>query len=262
MTVQGIRTKTMAASGLAAATLLLGAASASAETITPTTFSDEYNVGAGCSLREAVQAANTDAAFGGCTTGSGADEIPLAAGTYQIALPGTETGNLNGSLDILSPLGVTISHTGPGATFIDGGGLDRVITVIAAKATISGVTVRNGNFNGCGCGVCEAVCPVEHCVTMVNESAFEDHQSQWEMWRNDKAAYKTWLGAKIGDKKTTVRSHGFRFRGQYEQELAAELDSGGIEITAGIPGENAEHKRLRDDPASTIVTGVAEAPGA
>ena len=39
----------------------------------------------------------------------------------------------------------------------------------------------------CGCGVCEAVCPVENCITMVNESVFADNDSQWEMWRKDKA---------------------------------------------------------------------------
>jgi ferredoxin len=94
----------------------------------------------------------------------------------------------------------------------------------------------------CGCGVCEAVCPVEHCITMVNESAFEDNASQWEMWRQDKTAYKAWLGAKISDKVTTARSHGFRFRGQYDEELKQDLDRGGVEITAGIPGENAPHK--------------------
>jgi formate hydrogenlyase subunit 6/NADH:ubiquinone oxidoreductase subunit I len=96
----------------------------------------------------------------------------------------------------------------------------------------------------CGCGVCEAVCPVEHCITMVNEQAFDDNKSQWEMWRQDKVSYKTWLTEKIQDKKTTVRSHGFRFRGQYDEELKAELDSGGVEITAGIPGENASHKHM------------------
>jgi formate hydrogenlyase subunit 6/NADH:ubiquinone oxidoreductase subunit I len=96
----------------------------------------------------------------------------------------------------------------------------------------------------CGCGVCEAVCPVENCITMVNESAFEDNASQWEMWRKDKAAYKAWLTAKIGDKTTTARSHGFRFRGQYEEELKHDLDRGGVEIAAGIPGENAQHKTV------------------
>ena len=96
----------------------------------------------------------------------------------------------------------------------------------------------------CGCGVCEAVCPVEDCVTMVNEAVFDDNASQWEMWRKDKTAYATWLGDKINDKRATVRSHGFRFRGQYDEELKQELDSGGIEITAGIPGENADRKAI------------------
>ncbi len=96
----------------------------------------------------------------------------------------------------------------------------------------------------CGCGVCEAVCPVEHCITMVNESLFEDNASQWEAWRKDRDAYKKWLQDKIGNKRAVVRSHGFRFRGQYEEELREDLDVGGVEIVAGIPGENAEHKRI------------------
>jgi len=94
----------------------------------------------------------------------------------------------------------------------------------------------------CGCGVCEAVCPVENCITMVNESVFDDNASQWEAWRKDKGGYKVWMTSKSGDKKATVRSHGFRFRGQYEKELETNLEGGGVEITAGIPGENAQHK--------------------
>src|SRR5947199_826900 len=96
----------------------------------------------------------------------------------------------------------------------------------------------------CGCGVCEAVCPVENCITMVNEAVFEDNASQWEMWRKDKQKYQTWMAEKIGDKNATVRSHGFRFRGQYEKELEKNFEDGGQEITAGIPGENAEHKTV------------------
>jgi hypothetical protein len=79
---------------------------------------------------------------------------------------------------------------------------------------------------------------------MVNESLFDDNASQWEMWRKDKERYRTWMAEKIGDRKATVRSHGFRFRGQYDEELRAELDTGGVEITAGIPGENAQHKTV------------------
>jgi hypothetical protein len=86
------------------------------------------------------------------------------------------------------------------------------------------------------------VCPVENCITMVNESVFEDNASQWEMWRKDKPAYQTWMAEKISDKNATVRSHGFRFRGQYEKELEKNFEEGGTEIIAGIPGENAQHK--------------------
>ena len=72
----------------------------------------------------------------------------------------------------------------------------------------------------CGCGVCEAVCPVENCVTMVNEEAFEDNQSQWEMWRKDKEKYADWLSGKIADRP--ARSHGFHRWGQYAEEIANE----------------------------------------
>ena len=96
----------------------------------------------------------------------------------------------------------------------------------------------------CGCGVCEAVCPVENCITMVNEALFDDNASQWEAWRKDKDAYKAWMQRTVGDTKATVRSHGFRFRGQYQEELAKNFEDGGVELTAGIPGENAQHKIL------------------
>ncbi len=119
----------------------------------------------------------------------------------------------------------------------------------------------------CGCGVCEAVCPVKDCITMVNEAAFDDNQSQWDMWRQDKDAYRVWASEKIKDKVTTVRSHGFRYRGQYEEELSqGPLEMGGTPVIEGIPGENAKKKgveprRHMHDTAS-IVTGVPEAPGA
>ncbi len=71
----------------------------------------------------------------------------------------------------------------------------------------------------CGCGVCEAVCPVEKCVTMVNESAFGDNASQFEMYEKDKDTYKSWLKGKIEDKVTTDRYHGFQLRGKYEEEV-------------------------------------------
>src|SRR5215218_9609084 len=64
--------------------------------IAVTTTADEFNTtgtGAGCSLREAIQAANTDAAFGGCSAGAGTDTINLPAGTYTLSLTGIEDAN-------------------------------------------------------------------------------------------------------------------------------------------------------------------------
>jgi pyruvate ferredoxin oxidoreductase delta subunit len=74
----------------------------------------------------------------------------------------------------------------------------------------------------CGCGVCEAVCPVKECVTMVNETEFKDNASQWEAWRKDKQGYEVWLQAKI--KSHGDRSHGFRYKGQYEEQVPEMLE--------------------------------------
>jgi pyruvate ferredoxin oxidoreductase delta subunit len=74
----------------------------------------------------------------------------------------------------------------------------------------------------CGCGVCEAVCPVPNCITMVSELAFESNASEWEAYRKDPAAYKQWVQQKIKD-VPAQRTHGFRYRGQYKEEIPAAL---------------------------------------
>lgn len=125
-------------------------------TITVNTFTDESGTGAGCSLREAITAANTDAAFGGCPAGSGADTINLGAGTYQLSLANAggvnEDNNDTGDLDILESL--TINGAGSGATIIQAGtntsnGIDKVIAAnpfctSGVNVTIDGLTVRFG----------------------------------------------------------------------------------------------------------------------
>ena len=72
----------------------------------------------------------------------------------------------------------------------------------------------------CGCGVCEAVCPVPDCVTMVNEAEFTDNNSQWEMWQKDKNEYNGWMTRLIEKQKVDDRSHGFHHVGQYKEEIA------------------------------------------
>ena len=71
----------------------------------------------------------------------------------------------------------------------------------------------------CRCAVCEAVCPVKDCITMVNEKAFEGNGSQFETYEKDPAVYKACATEKITYKTINARPHGFRYRGQYEDEL-------------------------------------------
>lgn len=106
-----------------------------------------------CTLRSAVQAANASISV--------ADTITLPAGTYTLTLPGAnENAAATGDLDITG-LGGALTITGAGAatTIIDGGAIDGVFETIfaggvGANATISGVTIRNGNSNiGQGGGI-------------------------------------------------------------------------------------------------------------
>jgi formate hydrogenlyase subunit 6/NADH:ubiquinone oxidoreductase subunit I len=73
----------------------------------------------------------------------------------------------------------------------------------------------------CGCGVCEDVCPIANCVTMVNEANFDDNSSQYERYQQDKAEYLKWLNETITAQKSEVRSHGLHHWGQYAEQLAA-----------------------------------------
>ena len=119
--------------------------------IRPNTFSDENGGGADCSLREAIVATNTDAAFGGCPAGAGADTITLAGGTYILSIPVGTTGD-DGDLEVAGPL--AIRHAGVAPAVIDAGGIDRVIQVLGTGSlTASGLTIRNGRTGQAGAGI-------------------------------------------------------------------------------------------------------------
>ncbi|MGA2991379.1 MAG: 4Fe-4S dicluster-binding protein [Candidatus Korobacteraceae bacterium] len=82
----------------------------------------------------------------------------------------------------------------------------------------------DANMEYCmGCGVCEAVCPVPNCITMVSELAFDNNASQWEAFHKDKAAYKEYVKAKIKN-VPAKRTYGYRYRGQYKEEIPAALE--------------------------------------
>jgi CSLREA domain-containing protein len=125
--------------------------------ITVTATGDGVSDDGLCTLREAVIAANTDAAVGGCPAGSGGDTIMFAATlarplTITLATAGAdEDAALTGDLDISGTLtidgmtpGVTAAAASPAIT-VDGGALDRVFDILpGAHVTIQGVGVRNG----------------------------------------------------------------------------------------------------------------------
>ena len=132
-------------------TTLLVSSSVHAAVIRPNTFGDENGGGADCSLREAILAANTDTAFGGCPAGGGADTITLAAGTYTLSIPVGSAGD-DGDLDVTGPL--AIRHAGVTPAVIDAGGIDRVIQVLSTGSlTASGFTIRNGRTSQAGAGI-------------------------------------------------------------------------------------------------------------
>jgi CSLREA domain-containing protein len=122
------------------------APTAYAATIAVNTTADELNADGDCSLREAIRAANTNTAVDACPAGSGADIISLPAGTYQLAIAGTnEDAALTGDLDITEAL--TLRGAGKAVTAIDAAGLDRVFHVLAGPTVIRGVRITGG-FSG------------------------------------------------------------------------------------------------------------------
>ncbi len=117
--------------------------------ITVTTTTDELNADGDCSLREAVQAANTNVAVDACPAGSASetDTVQLDNLTYTLGLAGTgEDGNATGDLDITGGGPIAITGTSFGRTVISGGFSDRVIDVIgsAANVRLSFMSIRDG----------------------------------------------------------------------------------------------------------------------
>ena len=152
-----------AAAAIAAAMLIAPAASQGA-TFTVTTTTDEHadpGPDTGCSLREAITAANTDGSFGGCSgTDDAADTIVLTnTTTYGRTLIGTDDSNASGDLDVLNEaLTIQVATPGGPQAVIAGNGAssgDRVLHVSASAGTltVSGVRIGSGVSTGLGGGV-------------------------------------------------------------------------------------------------------------
>ncbi len=75
----------------------------------------------------------------------------------------------------------------------------------------------------CGCGICEAVCPVENCIRMAPEGQFTDSASQYAAFRKDKAAYQKFVD-NLAVPPAAERAHGYRFKGQYKDQAVKALE--------------------------------------
>ncbi len=134
-----------------------------AASITVTTTNDELNSDGDCSLREAVRAANTNAAVDACTAGQNdqTDTITVPAGTYTLTLAGYDNDAAGGDLDLRNNTAVddlVITGAGAATTIIQActvsqlagdcpagqGVADRVLHVFDSHVAISGVTIRHG----------------------------------------------------------------------------------------------------------------------
>lgn len=131
-----------------------------------------------CSLREAVTAANTDAAFNGCPAGSGVDTITLSEGTYILSITGQDDQNVSGDLDIRSSL--KIVGMGKEKTIIQGAPdfFDQLIDVRGPvqsekiEVMVENVTLREGR--GIGGGM---LIYLNGVVTLSNTSVMSNYTS-------------------------------------------------------------------------------------
>lgn len=139
--------------GLAAGVILLVPAAAGAATITVDSIADVVDNDGQCTLREAIIAANNDAAANECLAGTGDDTIVfepgLAGSTIVLGLAGAdEDGNLTGDLDVDDPDGDALTIRGPGdgdpqSIVVDADGIDRALHAFS-ELTLRNITIRGG----------------------------------------------------------------------------------------------------------------------
>ncbi len=130
-----------------------------ATTITVDSTADDLDQGANgnCTLREAIVAANSNAAVDGCAAGQPGpmvDVVALPAGTFVLTLgPRGDDDALNGDLDLTDD--VEIRGAGADLTRVDAGAVDRVFHVAGGViAVIADLEARDGDAaSGNGGGI-------------------------------------------------------------------------------------------------------------
>jgi CSLREA domain-containing protein len=127
-------------------------------TIDVTTFEDILANDGLCSLREAIQSANSNISVGGCTAGegTGTDTINLISGTYTVSIIGPDEDSANsGDLDITENLEITGNGTSFTKILADFGAQpenwDRIFHVSPDESditvTMEDLTIENGDIS-------------------------------------------------------------------------------------------------------------------
>ena len=133
---------------MGAAALALFAGPAQAATIEPSVKTDDITVNGNCTLREAVQAANTNAAVDECRKGQAAkaDVIALRKGDYDLSIPGTtEDLNQTGDLDFLGGGELELRGRGLGKTEVAAIAADRAVDdLVDDRLSLTTLAVRGG----------------------------------------------------------------------------------------------------------------------
>lgn len=148
--------------GARIAALVLVAAEVRATTITVNTTADEVNADGDCSLREAILAANTNAAVDACSVGQSAatDVIALTPGaTYDLTLPAPPLpaddplgGDLDLADDTANPDVVVQTEGGEPAAILQTV-LGQKVLSVNGTAEFSRVVVTGGGSADCGGGI-------------------------------------------------------------------------------------------------------------
>jgi hypothetical protein len=148
--------RTLPAAAIVLATLPAAAGAATIPvSVTPDNKTDDQQ----CTLREAVDAANLNAAVnpaGGndCPAGASGelDTIQLQASTYPLTGAANENANASGDLDVNPAGGPVLIKGGPttSSSIVDANGFDRAFEFLSSvqAATIDTVTIREGLVDG------------------------------------------------------------------------------------------------------------------
>lgn len=128
--------------------LLMGAVDAAAATLRVTTTKDGLSRSGRCTLREAIEAADSPGARSRCgRAGRGPNTIVLGPGRYVLGIPPRHgDDNSSGDLNITGAASLTITGAGVRATTIDAAGLgDRVLSVAGgARVVLSRLSIVGG----------------------------------------------------------------------------------------------------------------------